>query len=170
MLDFIIIFLTIIEVIVALMLTGIILIQQSKVGGGLGAMSGGVTETFFGAGAGNVLTKATVILASIFLGTTLLLAIISGQRRPGQSVIEKVPTQNAIVAPADDTQPEEEPAGTAADDSAGASDGPAAAGPAAETPTVATPSETAPETVPAVQAPSEPPAADAAATAPETAE
>ncbi len=91
MLDFIVGLLTFFEVVVALLLIVIILIQQSKAGGGLGAMSGAVTETFLGAGAGNVLTKLTVILATIFLCTTLLLAVITGQRRPGRSVLDDLP-------------------------------------------------------------------------------
>ena len=61
----------------ALLLIGIILIQQSKSGGGLGAISGGMTESVFGAAAGNVITKTTVILASIFLACTMLLAFLS---------------------------------------------------------------------------------------------
>jgi preprotein translocase subunit SecG len=91
MLDIITIVLTVIEVLVALLLIGIVLIQQSKSGGGLGAVSGGVSETVFGPTAGNVLAKATVVLASCFLGITLILAIITGHRRPGRSVIESLP-------------------------------------------------------------------------------
>ncbi len=93
MLTIAIAFLTVIEVIAALLLIGIILIQQSKSGGGLGAMGGGITETVFGASAGNVLTKGTVILTAVFLTTTLLLAILTGHRRPGASVVETQLTQ-----------------------------------------------------------------------------
>jgi len=98
--DVIIGLLTFFEVVVALLLIGIILIQQSKAGGGLGAMSGAVTETFLGAGAGNVLQRATVVLASLFLSITLLLAIITGHRRPGRSVVESqsVPIEEATPA------------------------------------------------------------------------
>ena len=89
--------LTIIQVMIALLLTGIILIQQSKSGGGLGAVGGGVTETVFGAGAGNVLTKATVILAAFFLCMTLLLAIITGHQNEATSVIETLPDESVAV-------------------------------------------------------------------------
>ncbi len=99
MLDIIIGVLVFIEVLVALLLIGIILMQQSKSGGGLGGMGGGVTETVFGAGAGNVLTRATVILASVFLGITLVLAIITGHRKQGSSIIERggAPEAAAVV-------------------------------------------------------------------------
>ena len=102
MVDLFIAFLTFVEVIVALLLIGVILIQQSKAGGGLGAMSGAVTETFLGAGAGNVLQRATVVLASLFLSITLLLAIITGHRRPGRSVVETLPGQVEDAKPAED--------------------------------------------------------------------
>ena len=82
MLNAIIVLLTAIDVLAALLLIGIILIQQSKSGGGLTAMGGGMTESVFGAAAGNVLTKGTVTLASIFLGITLILAVITGHRGP----------------------------------------------------------------------------------------
>ena len=117
MLNFAVSVLTIIEVLVALLLIGIILIQQSKAGGGLGAVGGGMTEMVLGASAGNVLTKITVILASIFLGLTLLLNIITGHRGPGKSVIEDLPpaalteqaTQPAAV-PAAEAEAVSEPA------------------------------------------------------------
>ena len=49
MLSLVINLLTFVEVLAAFLLIGIILIQQSKAGGGLGAMAGGATETVFGA-------------------------------------------------------------------------------------------------------------------------
>ena len=104
--------LTAIEVLAALLLIGIILLQQSKAGGGLGAVGGGMTETVFGASAGNVLTKVTVVLAAVFLINTLLLAIIAGHRQAGRSVVESLPQQPGVTetAPAQG-QPAETPAG-----------------------------------------------------------
>lgn len=66
------------EVLVSVMLIGIVLIQQSKSSGGLGALAGGQTESIFGAATGNVITRTTVTLATIFMVNTLLLAIITG--------------------------------------------------------------------------------------------
>lgn len=68
-----------INIIVALLLVGIVMIQQSKSGGGLGAIAGGMGESVFGAAAGNVITKTTVILCTLFFGITLLLAVLSGR-------------------------------------------------------------------------------------------
>ena len=62
------------EFLVTLVLIGIILLQQSKSGGGLGFMSGGTTEVFLGTNAGNILTKATWTLMTIFLVLSLVLA------------------------------------------------------------------------------------------------
>ncbi len=68
--------LIIIEVVVCILLVGIILLQKSK-SSGLGvAFGSGMGESLFGAQAGNVLTKATVILAAIFLVNTTLLALV----------------------------------------------------------------------------------------------
>jgi preprotein translocase subunit SecG len=65
-----------IEAIVAILLTGIILMQKAK-GGGLGvAFGAGVSENLFGSRTGNVLTKGTVILAIIFMANTVALAIL----------------------------------------------------------------------------------------------
>ncbi len=89
-------FLKIVEVVIALLLIGIILIQQSKAGGGLSALGGAMTEQFLGATAGNVLTKATVILASVFLLLTLVLAILSGYQRPAGSIIESLETEPGV--------------------------------------------------------------------------
>ncbi|MFW5803166.1 MAG: preprotein translocase subunit SecG, partial [Verrucomicrobiota bacterium] len=66
----------------------LILMQQSKGGGGLGAIGGDATGSVFGAGAGNVMTKATTILAACFLAITLALAVIAGRRSEGESVLE----------------------------------------------------------------------------------
>ena len=57
---------------VALMIIGLVLIQQSK-GGGLGGAFGGGGDSVFGAQAGNHLTKMTVILISVFFVLVLVL-------------------------------------------------------------------------------------------------
>ena len=86
---FIIVLLTIISILSAIFVIGIILIQQNKAGGGLGAVSGGWTESTFGASADNVLTKATTWASAIFLISTLLLAAVTGRWGVGRkSIIE----------------------------------------------------------------------------------
>lgn len=72
-------FLIAVEVIVSVLLILIVLVQPSKSGGGLGGAAfggGGMGEQLFGARAGNVLTKATVLFAVIFLVNTLALAFV----------------------------------------------------------------------------------------------
>ena len=61
-------FLQIIHVLCCLMLMFVVLLQQGK-GGGMGAAFGGgaATQVFGGRGAGNLLTRATAICATIFM-------------------------------------------------------------------------------------------------------
>ena len=72
-----IVVLYVLVVVSALLLIGLILIQPSK-GGGMGAAFGGVGETVLGAHAGSHLTKATVVLTTIFFVTALALATLIG--------------------------------------------------------------------------------------------
>ena len=109
MATFIIVLLTIISILSAIFVIGIILIQQNKAGGGLGAVSGGWTESTFGASADNILTKGTTWGAAIFLISTLFLAAVTGRWGTGRkSIIENtdIPEQSAVTAPA---QPAEAP-------------------------------------------------------------
>ncbi len=76
MMPFILGLLTFLEVVCALFLIIIILMQRSKSGGGLGPITGGFTEDVFGSSAGNVLTKTTVVLAIFFFVNTLVLAVL----------------------------------------------------------------------------------------------
>ena len=96
MLDIITGILYFLDTVCALLLIGIIMIQQSKSGGGLGAIAGGMGESVFGTAAGNVITKTTVILASLFLGITLLLGIIAGQRSRPESMVERLQREAAV--------------------------------------------------------------------------
>ena len=68
-------------------------------------MGGGMTETVFGASAGNVLTKVTVILAALFLSNTLLLAIITGRSGRGKSLAESLPDAPKTVETSDAEEP-----------------------------------------------------------------
>ncbi len=83
-------------IIVALLLIGLVLIQQSK-GGGFGGSFGGVGESVFGAHAGSHLTKLTVILTTSFFVLTLLLAVIVGHRSRGRSVVESEDVKSVAI-------------------------------------------------------------------------
>ena len=65
------------EAIICLLLIGLVLLQRSK-GAGLGTAfgGGGAGESLFGSRAGNVLTKATVVLGCAFLLNTIFLGML----------------------------------------------------------------------------------------------
>ena len=87
----------IIEVLSCLLLIGLILLQKSK-SEGLGmAFGAGVGESLFGARAGNVLSKATVILGIVFMANTLVLGIIFAQK--DKSLMDKVTTAPVQAVP-----------------------------------------------------------------------
>jgi preprotein translocase subunit SecG len=71
--------LTILDVFVAILIIALVLVQQSKKGGGLGTtFGGGGSDSLFGAHASTHLSKLTSIFATIFVVVTLSLAIITG--------------------------------------------------------------------------------------------
>ena len=89
-----IIVLTVIDAMVALLLIGVVLIQQSKDGGLGGSAFGGAGGSVFGGQAADHLAKITVALSSIFLILTLSLAIITGRRTTDERLVdENAPTE-----------------------------------------------------------------------------
>jgi preprotein translocase subunit SecG len=87
--------LIVIEVVSAILLIGIILIQKSK-DEGLGlAFGSAMGETLFGSRAGNVLTKITVGLAVVFLINTLLIGYLMAGAAGTGSVTDRLPAQAA---------------------------------------------------------------------------
>mgnify|MGYP000852212266 CR=1 FL=1 len=70
----------IIFLLVCLALCALILLQQSKSGGGMGALGGGASSTVFGArGAGTFLYKTTRFLAAVFFVGALLLGYLQNR-------------------------------------------------------------------------------------------
>ncbi len=103
MLDILIKMLTAIDIIVALLLIPLILVQQTK-DGGFGSAFGGMGESVFGVHAASHLAKLTVILASAFLVVTLTLTVLTGHRNaPKKGVLEK---ETQISAESSTTAPE----------------------------------------------------------------
>ena len=78
----------VINIILAIILIGIILLQKSE-GGALGL---GVSQDSFvsSRSAGSILTKATAIIASLFIITSISLTIMSKEEFSSSSVLEKV--------------------------------------------------------------------------------
>jgi preprotein translocase subunit SecG len=69
--------LTIIQLFVTLALIGVVLIQRSE-GGGLGiGSSQGMGAFMSGRGTANLLTRATAVLATAFMGLSLALALLN---------------------------------------------------------------------------------------------
>ena len=92
----------VVEVLCCLLLMGLILLQKSK-NEGLGlAFGAGAGESLFGARAGNVLSKATVVLGIVFMANTLLLGVLFAQK--DKTLMEQVPAPAAQPA-AMQTQP-----------------------------------------------------------------
>ncbi|MCF7849702.1 MAG: preprotein translocase subunit SecG [Kiritimatiellales bacterium] len=104
----------IIEILCCLLLSGIILLQKSK-SEGLGmAFGSGMGESLFGARAGNVLTKGTVLLSIVFIVNTVVLGVIfsRGEKSLIDSSAPSVPPITAPAAPAEPPQPVAAPQGT----------------------------------------------------------
>lgn len=78
------IFLTVVQALVAAALVGVILIQKSE-GGGLGV--GGSPAGFMSArGAADFLTRATTVLATLFVGLSILLAALAVGTTSGREI------------------------------------------------------------------------------------
>ncbi len=73
-------------IVVCIALCGVILLQQSE-GGALG-MGGGPSGFMTARGAGDLLTRTTWILGSIFFALCLALTFFSGHMRSGGSVVD----------------------------------------------------------------------------------
>ncbi len=76
--------LLVIHLIVAVALVGLILIQRSE-GGALGIGGGGFMSA---RGSANLLTRATAILAVVFVGLSLTLSILASQANQSTSVFD----------------------------------------------------------------------------------
>ena len=78
-----IVILSIADIVIALLLIALILVQQSKQGA-LGSAFGGVGESVFGVQAASHLSKLTIGFAVSFLIVTLTIAVLTGHRKTEQ--------------------------------------------------------------------------------------
>lgn len=100
----------VIHVLECLFLIAVVLLQQGKGQDLASAFGGGGTQTAFGPrGSANVLSRATTILAGLFMVTSLALSILRPQSR---SVLDQVPS--AVPTPAAVTASARPPASPAA--------------------------------------------------------
>ncbi|HSF66964.1 MAG TPA: preprotein translocase subunit SecG [Nitrospiraceae bacterium] len=82
------ILLIVIHVMVCFLMVGAILLQSGK-GAEIGAAFGGSSQTVFGSrGPANFLSKFTVVVAAIFMLTSLGLAILAKERAFSSTVID----------------------------------------------------------------------------------
>jgi len=81
-------FVVIINIILAILLVGVILLQKSE-GGALGL--GASQESFISSrSAGSILTKFTAVIATLFIITSVALTVMSKEQFSSSSVLEKV--------------------------------------------------------------------------------
>ncbi len=83
----------VIHLILAIALVGVILLQRSEGGGlGMGGGGGGGMGGFMtGRATANLLTRATAVIAALFMLTSLTLAILAGGERESRSILDQPP-------------------------------------------------------------------------------
>jgi preprotein translocase subunit SecG len=94
-----------IDMLVAVVMTLVILMQRPKSEGLGAAFGGGVTENIFGAQTTNVLTKFTGWLAGIFFVLTFVLGILYAQRSSSDSSLRRELMAMPTAAPAESPAP-----------------------------------------------------------------
>jgi preprotein translocase subunit SecG len=90
----------VVHLIIVLALIGVVLLQRSEGGLGLGG-GGGVSGFMTGRGQANALTRATAVLAALFFLTSLVLTLFASYSRGPRSIFEGV----APTAPAGQQAP-----------------------------------------------------------------
>src|SRR5437868_10242750 len=147
-----------IDMLVAVLMTLVILMQRPKSEGLGAAFGGGVTENIFGAQTTNVLTKFTGWLAGIFFVLTFVLGILYARRSASDSSLHRelmgmpAATPAASVAPATGS-PGSTPAASAPNVSPSATVQPAAPAPGVTPQQSAAPSPAATASAPPQKSP-----------------
>jgi preprotein translocase subunit SecG len=92
-----------VHVLTCIFLIGVVLLQQGKSQDLASAFGGGGTQTAFGPrGSANVLSRATTVLAGVFMVTSLALSIL--RPRPS-TILDTVKTPAAAPSPAGSAAP-----------------------------------------------------------------
>ena len=95
--------LLVIHVILVLTLIGTVLLQRSE-GGALG-MGGGGGGLMSGRSQANLLTRATAVLAGLFMLSSITLTLIATNRSSSESIVEQIQSAPAEEAPAEPAGP-----------------------------------------------------------------
>src|SRR5256885_13459477 len=77
-----------VHILVAISLVGVVLLQKSE-GGALGMGGGGMSGFMTGRSTANLLTRATAILATAFMTTSVLLVVLHNRERGPRSILEQ---------------------------------------------------------------------------------
>ncbi len=85
--------LLIIQILVAIGLVSVVLMQRSE-GGALGIGGGGPGGMMSGRGAANLLTRTTMILGAVFMANSIALAVLPTLDTSGRSVLDRVGVQD----------------------------------------------------------------------------
>ena len=80
----------VVHLLLAIALVGVVLIQRSE-GGALGMGGGGMSGFMTGRSTANLLTRATAVLAALFIVTSLALAKLAGGDREARSILDQPP-------------------------------------------------------------------------------
>jgi preprotein translocase subunit SecG len=87
----------VLHIIACLFLIAVVLLQQGKGQDLASAFGGGGTQTAFGPrGSANVLSRATTVLAGVFMVTSLALSMVKPRTR---SVLDTVPAPAPLASP-----------------------------------------------------------------------
>jgi preprotein translocase subunit SecG len=92
-------FLLVVHTLIAIGLVGVILLQRSEGGGlGIGGGTGGGLMT--ARGAANLLTRSTTVLASLFILSSIVLAVLAAGTNKAKPIDTSLVTSAAPVTPA----------------------------------------------------------------------
>ncbi len=86
----------VIHLLIGLALVGVVLMQRSEgglggLGGGGGGASGGMGGLLGNRTTANLLTRATAVLAALFMTTSISLAILAGNTGESGSIVNETP-------------------------------------------------------------------------------
>lgn len=88
------------ELVIAVALIGVVLLQRSEGGGlGMGGGSSSMGGLFTARGAADTLTRTTSILACLFFLTCIVLNILALDGRDQSSILDSVPAANIPAKP-----------------------------------------------------------------------
>jgi preprotein translocase subunit SecG len=104
-----IIVLLVVYVLTVIAMVGVILLQKSE-GGALGIGGGGMSGFMTGRSTANLLSRATAVLAALFMSISVLLVVMRNRERAPPSIVEQgMPAAPALPKPAPPAAPPSAP-------------------------------------------------------------